>query len=64
MTATIRVRADTLKRLKNLGKELGVKTYEEVIEILLKNATKSRRKQFGTLPNLGTFTRDEIDRLG
>jgi len=47
-----------------LKREMGVRTYEEVIEILLKNTHVLHRTHMGTLPRLKTFKRDEIDRTG
>jgi len=46
-----------------LKKEMGTRSYEEVIRILLKNAKKLQRTHFGTLPKLKTFRREEIDRF-
>ncbi len=63
MATTIQVHEDVLQELDTLKKEMGTKSYEEVIKILLKNAKKLQRTHFGTLPKLKTFRREEIDRF-
>jgi len=63
MATTIQVHEDVLKELDTLKREMGTRSYEEVIRILLKNAKKLQRSHFGTLPKLKQFKREEIDRL-
>jgi hypothetical protein len=64
MTATIRVQAKTLQELRMLKTDMGVRTYEEVIRILMEKTKMASRTHLDTLPELRTFKRDKVDRLG
>jgi len=61
--STIQVHKDVLEQLNALKKERGARSYEEVIRMLLKQAKRVKKSHFGTLPKLGTFKREQIDRF-
>lgn len=63
MPTTIQVHKDVLKVLETLKKEMNLRSYEEVIRLLLEKEKRIDRSHFGTLPKLKTFKREEIDRL-
>ena len=60
---TIQVHEDVLEHLNALKKEMGTKSYEDVIRVLIKNAKSLKESHFRTLPKLKTFKREEIDRF-
>ncbi|RLG60070.1 MAG: hypothetical protein DRN95_00560 [Candidatus Hydrothermarchaeota archaeon] len=60
---TIQVKEDVIKTLARLKKEFNVKSYDEVIRILIKRAKKPKKSYFGSLPKLEQFKREEIDRF-
>ena len=63
MVATIQVHEDVLKQLNTLKRETGAKSNEEVIKMLIDTIKSLKKSHFGTLPNLKTFEREEIDRF-
>ncbi|MDI6820300.1 MAG: ribbon-helix-helix protein, CopG family [Candidatus Hodarchaeaceae archaeon] len=63
MVTTIQVHEDVLERLNALKKEMGARSTEEVIKVLLKSAKSLKKSHFGSLPGLRAFEREEIDRL-
>ena len=63
METTIQVHEDVLEQLNTLKRETGAKTNEEVIKMLIKEVKSLKKSHFGTLPNLKTFEREEIDRF-
>ncbi len=63
MVTTIQVHKDILKVLESLKREMNLRSYEEVIRILLEREKRIDKSHFGTLPKLKTFKREEIDRL-
>ena len=63
MVTTIQVHKDTIKALEHLKKEMSLRSYEEVIRILLEREKSVELSHFGTLSKLKPFKREEIDRL-
>ena len=63
MVTTIQVHEDVLEQLNALKREIKAKSNEEVIKMLIKNAKSLNKSHFGTLPDIKTFEREEIDRL-
>ena len=55
--ATLRIREDTLRRLKNAKEETGARSYDELILGLLKKAA-NRKSRFGTHGKMEAFQHD------
>lgn len=63
MPTTIQVKDDILEMLNRVKKETNVKSYDEAIRYLFKKAKRMERSHFGSLPELESFQREEIDRI-
>jgi len=63
MSTTIMVREDLMKMLTKLKEETNAKSYDELIRRLLKRAKRLDKTHFGTLPDVESFEREEIDRF-
>jgi predicted CopG family antitoxin len=63
MPTTIQVKDDILEMLNRVKKEANVKSYDEAIRYLFKKAKRMERSHFGSLPELESFRREEIDRI-
>jgi|Deesub1362A_J573_1020465.scaffolds.fasta_scaffold00051_4 predicted CopG family antitoxin len=63
MSTTIMVREDLMKMLNKLKKETGAKSYDELLRKLLKRAKRLEKTHFGTLPDIKSFEREELDRF-
>jgi predicted CopG family antitoxin len=63
MSTTIQVKDDVQQMLDRLKKEIGAKSYDEVIRYLFKKAKRIDKSHFGSLPKLESFQREEIDRF-
>jgi predicted CopG family antitoxin len=63
MVTTIQVHRDLLKVLDQLKKEMNLRSYEEVIRLLLEREKRIERSHFSTLPRLKPFKREELDRF-
>jgi hypothetical protein len=49
--------------LDRVKKEINAKSYDEAIRYLFKKAKRMEKSHFGSLPELETFQREEIDRF-
>jgi predicted CopG family antitoxin len=63
MATTIQVHQDTIKVLEHLKQEMKLRSYEDVIRVLLEREKKVDQSHFGTLPKLKPFQREALDRL-
>ena len=63
MPTTIQVKDDVQEMLDRLKKEINVKSYDEAIRYLFRKAKRMERSHFGSLPELESFQREEIDRF-
>ena len=63
MSTTIQVKDDVQQMLDRLKKEIDAKSYDEVIRYLFKKTKRMDRSNFGSLPKLESFRREEIDRF-
>ncbi|MCJ7445882.1 MAG: hypothetical protein MUO26_15405 [Methanotrichaceae archaeon] len=63
MPTTIQVKDDVLKSLNKQKRELNLKSCDEVIRCLFRKAKRIERSHFGSLPELESFEREEIDRF-
>ncbi|TFG19020.1 MAG: hypothetical protein EU530_07430 [Promethearchaeota archaeon] len=62
MATTIQIKKSTLKKLKKLKKEKQVASYDEVIELLIKNELQLPDSLLGFMKGKTTpFIRDETD---
>lgn len=64
MVTTIQVREDVLERLAAFKNQIGAKSMDETIRVLLAKAKSLEKSHFGSLKKLEPFRRDEIDRFG
>jgi len=53
----------TKELLDRIKREKNAKSYAQAIRMLAKEATKLRSSEVGSLPELGSFRRDQLDRL-
>ena len=63
MSTTIQVQDDVYKMLNILKKELNVESYNEVVKHLLRKAKRMDESEFGSMPGIAPFRREEIDRF-
>jgi predicted CopG family antitoxin len=63
MSTTIQVKDDVQEMLDRLKKDINVKSYDEAIRYLFRKAKRMERSNFGSLPELESFQREEIDRF-
>ena len=63
MSTTIQVQDDVYKMLNILKKELNVESYNEVVKHLLRKAKRMDESEFGSMPGIAPFQREEIDRF-
>ena len=63
MSTTIQVQDDVYKMLNILKKELNVESYNDVVKHLIKKAKKMDETEFGSMPGIAPFQREEIDRF-
>lgn len=63
MSTTIQVQDDVYKMLKILKKELNVESYNDVVKHLLRKAKRMDESEFGSMPGIEPFKREEIDRF-
>jgi predicted CopG family antitoxin len=63
MPTTIQVQDDVYKMLNALKKDLEVESYNEVIRHLLKKSKRMDQSEFGSMPGIAPFQREEIDRF-
>ena len=63
MSTTIQVQDDVYKMLNILKKELNVESYNDVVKYLLRKAKRMEESEFGSMPGIAPFHREEIDRF-
>ncbi len=63
MPTTIQVQDDVYKMLNSLKKELKAESYSEVIRHLLRKSKRMDESEFGSMPRIAPFKREEIDRF-
>ena len=63
MPTTIQVKDDVLEMLNRLKKELKVRSYDEAIRYLFRKSNRTDKSHFGSLPDIKSFEREEIDRF-
>jgi predicted CopG family antitoxin len=63
MSTTIQVQDDVYKILNMLKKELNAESYNDVIKHLLKKTKRMDESEFGSMPGIAPFQREEIDRF-
>ncbi|VVB64335.1 Putative antitoxin [uncultured archaeon] len=63
MSTTIQVQDDVYKMLNMLKKELNVESYNDVVKHLLRKAKRMDESEFGSMPGIAPFQREEIDRF-
>lgn len=63
MSTTIQVKDDVQEMLDRIKKEINAKSYDEAIRYLFRKAKRMERSHFGSLPELESFQREEIDRF-
>ncbi|MEM2194870.1 MAG: hypothetical protein QW803_10420 [Candidatus Methanomethylicia archaeon] len=59
MKTTIQVSKKTVRILKELMKRINVKTYDELIRIMVSEKYKVRNSLFGSNPNLTPFKEED-----
>jgi predicted CopG family antitoxin len=63
MATTIQVQDDVYKMLNQLKKELNVESYNDVLRHLLRKSKRMDESEFGSMPEIATFQREDIDRF-
>ncbi len=63
MTTTVAVKEETFHMLQEVKAEQEAESFDEVIKKLILAAKKPKKSYFGAFPKLGTFKREELDRL-
>ena len=63
MATTIQVQDDVYKMLNILKKELNAESYNDVVKHLLRKAKRMDESEFGSMPGITPFQREEIDRF-
>jgi hypothetical protein len=59
METTIQVRKQTAQVLRDIKRKMNAKSYDEVIESLIKKGVKEPKSMFGSNPKLGPFTEED-----
>jgi predicted CopG family antitoxin len=63
MPTTIQVHEDVYKILSILKKELNADSYNDVVKHLLRKCKRMDESEFGSMPGIAPFRREEIDRF-
>jgi predicted CopG family antitoxin len=63
MATTIQVQDDVYKMLNILKKELNAESYNDVVKHLLRKSKRMDESEFGSMPGIAPFQREEIDRF-
>jgi predicted CopG family antitoxin len=63
MSTTIQVHEDVYKILSILKKELNADSYNDVVKHLLRKCKRMDESEFGSMPGIAPFRREEIDRF-
>jgi predicted CopG family antitoxin len=63
MSTTIQVQDDVYKTLCILKRELNADSYSDVVKHLLQKCKRMDESEFGSMPGIAPFRREEIDRF-
>lgn len=63
MSTTIQVQDDVYVMLERLKRELNAESYSQVIKHLIRKSKRMDESEFGSMPGIAPFVRDEIDRF-
>lgn len=63
MSTTIQLQDDVYKVLNILKKELNADSYSDVVKHLLRKCKKMDESEFGSMPGIAPFQREEFDRF-
>ncbi|MDI9616571.1 MAG: antitoxin VapB family protein [Methanothrix sp.] len=63
MPTTIQVQDDVYRMLKLLKREIDAESYNEVLKYLFRKAKRMDESEFGSMPGIEPFQREEIDRF-
>jgi predicted CopG family antitoxin len=63
MSTTIQVHEDVYKILSILKKEMNADSYNDVVKHLLRKCKRMDESEFGSMPGIAPFRREEIDRF-
>ncbi len=63
MPTTIQVEDDVYEMLEALKKELKAESYSDVILHLFRKSKRMDESEFGSMPGIAPFKREEIDRF-
>ena len=63
MSTTIQVQDDVYVVLERLKRELNAESYNQVIRHLIRKSRRMDESEFGSMPGIAPFVRDEIDRF-
>ncbi|VVB62974.1 Putative antitoxin [uncultured archaeon] len=61
--STIQVQDDVYKMLNILKKEINVESYNDVVRHLFRKAKRMGESEFGSMPGIAPFQREEVDRF-
>ena len=64
MSTTIRVQDDVYAALKRLKRELNAESYNQVIKHLIRKSKRMDKSEFGSMPEIAPFVREEIETVG
>ncbi len=63
MSTTIQVQDDVYIALERLKRELNAESYNQVIKHLIRKSRRMDESEFGSMPGIAPFLRDENDRF-
>jgi predicted CopG family antitoxin len=63
MSTTIQVQDDVYVMLERLKRELNMESYNQVIKHLIRKSKRMDKSEFGSMPGIAPFVREEIDRF-
>jgi len=63
MSTTIQVQDDVYVMLERLKRELNMESYNQVIKHLIRKSKRMDKSEFGSMPGIASFVREEIDRF-
>jgi predicted CopG family antitoxin len=63
MATTIQVQDDVYKMLNQLKRELNVESYNDVLRHLFRKSKRMDESEFGSMPGIAPFQREDIDRF-
>lgn len=63
MSTTIQVQDDVYVMLERLKRELNMESYNQVIKHFIRKSKRMDKSEFGSMPGIAPFVREEIDRF-